>query len=82
MIKEVIVMRKDLKMRKGKMIAQGGHSVDSIWKSRIDPSPQSSPLVQGERRSKRRPTKNTSCAYDPKMRESAMVDRSCDKRET
>ena len=41
-IKQVIVMRKDLKMRKGKMVAQGAHAsmkvfIDMIASIRYDP---------------------------------------------
>ena len=31
MLKQVIVVRKDLNMRKGKMIAQAGHAVEHTW---------------------------------------------------
>jgi PTH2 family peptidyl-tRNA hydrolase len=37
MIKQVLVLRKDLNMRKGKMIAQGAHaSVNSMFESKPD----------------------------------------------
>jgi PTH2 family peptidyl-tRNA hydrolase len=35
MVKQVIVMRKDLKMRKGKMIAQGAHASMKVFFDRI-----------------------------------------------
>lgn len=34
-VKQIIVMRKDLGMRKGKMIAQGGHAVLKIFLDRM-----------------------------------------------
>ena len=34
-IKQIVVMRKDLGMRKGKMIAQGGHAVLGVFLERI-----------------------------------------------
>lgn len=34
-LKQIIVMRKDLGMRKGKMIAQGGHAVLNVFLQRI-----------------------------------------------
>ena len=36
MIKQVIVMRKDLNMRKGKMIAQGAHASMKVFFDRIE----------------------------------------------
>ena len=36
MIKQVIVMRKDLNMRKGKMIAQGSHASMKVFFDRIE----------------------------------------------
>ena len=36
--KQWIVLRKDLKMRKGKMVAQGGHGVVKIFFDRLEPT--------------------------------------------
>lgn len=44
MIKQVIVMRKDLKMRKGKMIAQGAHASMKVFLDRGNTYTQGSRL--------------------------------------
>ena len=43
MIKQVIVMRKDLKMRRGKEIAQGAHAAMSFLVKRLDTPAELSP---------------------------------------